>query len=318
MSAIISVVIPCYNAAPWIGECLASVLAQDGVSTEIIVIDDGSTDASAEIVEKQAPQARLVRTPNQGPSKARNLGMSLAQGDFFQFLDADDLLAPGKLARQFRLLRDSGADVAYGNWQKLRCDRKGNAMPAEIVAQRIEDPEIELFTDFWCPPAVYLFSRMISEKAGGFPDHLPVIQDARFVLSCALQGAKFVYSDSLMAYYRLQGSGSVSTKDKAAFMRDCFRNALDIKSWWESHGGLTPKRQGALNSVYAYILENSVICDRALYSEVLGQISLLNNRDTRSSRNGIFRFFSAWLPYITAEWICHYLHRFLRRDFRHA
>ena len=104
----VSVIIPCYNAAPWIREALQSVMEQRLDDAEVIVIDDGSTDNSAEIVEKEFPSVRLVRTKNQGPSKARNLGTKLSIGRFLQYLDADDTLLPGKLKIQLQALRETG------------------------------------------------------------------------------------------------------------------------------------------------------------------------------------------------------------------
>src|SRR5579859_6937798 len=99
----ISVVIPSYNAARWIRETLASAIDQTD-DFEIIIVDDGSTDGTSEIVEREFPWVRLIRTPNRGASYARNTGTEAASGDFIQYLDADDLLAVGKIAKQIAAL----------------------------------------------------------------------------------------------------------------------------------------------------------------------------------------------------------------------
>src|SRR4051794_38338760 len=112
---LISIVIPCYNAKPYIAATLESVFAQKGVLTEVVLVDDGSDDESAALVESLFPAVHLYRTPNQGPSAARNYGTERSRGEFVQYLDADDLLAPGKLEKQLSALRTSGADVAYGD-----------------------------------------------------------------------------------------------------------------------------------------------------------------------------------------------------------
>jgi glycosyltransferase involved in cell wall biosynthesis len=94
----ISVVIPLYNKAPHIARTLNSVLAQERLPEEIIVVDDGSTDGGGEVVKQfQDPLIRLVRQENQGVSVARNVGISLAKGDLIAFLDADDAWKPGFL-----------------------------------------------------------------------------------------------------------------------------------------------------------------------------------------------------------------------------
>jgi len=273
MAVSISVVIPCYNAEPWIGEALASVESQGIEDLEVIVVDDGSTDGSCDLVRQKFPRVRLISAPHRGPSAARNLGTRLAAGEFIQYLDADDLLAEGKLRRQVDALEASGADVAYGDWQRLVEGLDGKYQPGEVVARQIAGPaEIALFTDFWCPLAAYLFRRRIIEKVGGFNERLLVIQDARFVLDCALYGARFVYTPGVVAAYRVHSTGSVSTRDPIAFVRDCFRNALEVEAWWQEHGGVTPERAKALVQVYGYVARASFELDRPTFEAALEAI----------------------------------------------
>jgi glycosyltransferase involved in cell wall biosynthesis len=228
-------------------------------------VDDGSTDRSASIVERDFPSVRLVRSHHSGVSAARNLGTRLAVGLFLQYLDADDLLAPGKIERQLRALEESEADVAYGDWQKLVRTKDGTYTDGEVIARKLNNPEIDLVTDFWCPPAAYLFRRSIVERIRGWNESLPVIQDARFALDCALHGAKFVYCPGIMARYRVHASGSVSTRDPQAFVRDCLHNALDVEGWWGGHGGVSVERRNALASVYGYVARASFERDRPTF-----------------------------------------------------
>src|ERR1017187_3296287 len=98
MNQLVSVIIPMFNAERWIVETLASVEAQtySRELIEIIVVDDGSADASAEIVGRHFPHVNLLRTPNGGASRARNVGTAVSRGVFLQYLDADDLLVHDK------------------------------------------------------------------------------------------------------------------------------------------------------------------------------------------------------------------------------
>ena len=97
----ISVIIPAYNAAGFIVDAIESVLAQKYPPAEIIIIDDGSTDATHDVVSKfQTTNLKLIRTPNQGVAAARNLGIEAASGDWLAFLDADDVWVQDKLAMQ--------------------------------------------------------------------------------------------------------------------------------------------------------------------------------------------------------------------------
>ena len=191
---LVSVIVPCFNAEAWIRDTLRSVAEQDLEDVEVVVVDDGSTDASASIVEGEFERVALLRTPNLGASHARNLGTRKARGSFLQYLDADDVLAPGKLRAQLCALKATNGDVAYGGWQVLQSSASGGSVPGYVVDRQMEgEAELALFTNFWCPPAAYLFRREVVERVGAWNEKLPIIQDARFALDCALRGAKFVY-----------------------------------------------------------------------------------------------------------------------------
>jgi glycosyltransferase involved in cell wall biosynthesis len=221
------------------------------------VVDDGSTDGSADFVREQFPQVRVMTTQHAGPSRARNVGTEQARGAFIQYLDADDLLGPGKLKAQLAALESSGADVAYGAWRELQ-QIGGTFAPGRVVDRRLPgDADVELLTEFWCPPAAYLFRRTIVDRVGGWNEALPVIQDARFVLDCALHGGQFVFCDGLAAYYRRHSSGSVSTSNRPGFWRDCLRSASEVEQWWQERGLLTPRRKTALVHAYGNVARAS-------------------------------------------------------------
>ncbi len=110
----VSVVIPCRDAEAWVGETVASVVSQAGVSFELIVVDDGSEDRSAEIATASAGgKLTLIRQAGSGVSRARNAGTAAATAPFVQYLDADDVLLPGTLAARVSALERHQADVAY-------------------------------------------------------------------------------------------------------------------------------------------------------------------------------------------------------------
>jgi glycosyltransferase involved in cell wall biosynthesis len=107
MDPLVSVVIPSYNSAPWLEETIASVRAQTWRQYEIIIVDDGSTDGSGDLAERiSGADMRVVRQANAGQCAALNRGMREAQGEFTQYLDADDLIAPDKIAIQMARLRE--------------------------------------------------------------------------------------------------------------------------------------------------------------------------------------------------------------------
>ncbi len=134
-----SIIIPCHNAERWLAATLESALEQTWPAREIILVDDGSTDGSLALARKFEPRGvKVVAQANAGAAAARNAGLRLARGDYLQFLDADDLLAPDKLERQIRRLQAAGADcIASCAWGRFTTD------PAATVP----DPHRELWRD---------------------------------------------------------------------------------------------------------------------------------------------------------------------------
>jgi teichuronic acid biosynthesis glycosyltransferase TuaG len=124
----VSIVTPCYNLAPYIGACIASVHAQTCDDWEMLVVDDASTDASAELVAEGArrdPRVRLVRSrQNRGAGEARNVALAQAKGRYVAFLDGDDAWAPRKLEVQLEFMASSG--IAFSYTGSRRVDAAGN------------------------------------------------------------------------------------------------------------------------------------------------------------------------------------------------
>ncbi len=105
MKPLVSILIPAYNAAPWIGETIQSALRQDWPRTEIIVVDDGSRDKTLAVARSfSVANLSVVTQKNAGASAARNRAFSLCRGDYIQWLDADDLLAADKISRQMEVV----------------------------------------------------------------------------------------------------------------------------------------------------------------------------------------------------------------------
>ena len=107
MQPLVSILIPCYNAEKWVSDMLRSALGQTWSKIEVILVDDGSKDRSLEIARSfQRKNLKIIGQENQGASAARNCAYSEAQGDFIQYMDADDLLSPDKIESQMRLLQE--------------------------------------------------------------------------------------------------------------------------------------------------------------------------------------------------------------------
>ena len=252
---LISVIIPCYNSERTIAETIRSALAQD-VEREVIVIDDGSTDGSADVISCFEPDIRVERRQNGGVSAARNRGGELARGSFLQYVDSDDQLTQGTLRRRRDALVSSGADAAYTNWQNLVESADGSCELGEVVVPPWDDLQEDAEaacadSRFWAPPAAILYRRELVNRIGFWRPNLPVIQDARFLFDVAAQGGRFVHVPETGAMYRVRCK-SLSRHNHENFMRDCFVNAREIEAHWRVGKNLTPRRVEVLRTMYRH------------------------------------------------------------------
>jgi glycosyltransferase involved in cell wall biosynthesis len=179
----IGVVVPAYNAAPWIGDAIASVLAQAHRDWTLVVVDDGSTDATADVAAGFTDRRiRLIRQPNSGVSAARNAGTSVIDGDALLFLDADDWLAPDALARLAAALDASPHAVAAGG----ACAFAGTCVvrrpPAGDILQRL------LVRNLFANGGHLLLRAAAVRKVGGFLRGITYGEDWEFWIRIALQG----------------------------------------------------------------------------------------------------------------------------------
>lgn len=249
----ISVIIPCYNAERSLGATIESALRQEG-DREIIVVDDGSTDGSADIIRSFGNQILAEFGPNYGVSAARNRGTQIARGEFLQYLDSDDLLTPGTLAKRQHALLSSGADAAYTDYQRILEDSDGVERRGEIVSPPAdllaEDQEAACADSrFWVPPAAILYRRSIVDRAGGFRTEFPVAEDARFLFDAAAQGTKFTHVPGIGAFYRVR-QNSLSRQNRRQFVHFCFLNAAGIEASWRSRNVLSQSRAEVLRRLW--------------------------------------------------------------------
>lgn len=269
----VSVIVPCYDKAPFVQATLDSVYAQSFTSWELIAVDDGSRDGTADILRAQGARIVAVFGPNRGASAARQRGLELARGELVQYLDADDLLEPDALARAVGALDASGADVAYGGYEELVERAPGRFEPGKRIDRAMEsvdaDPELATFTRFWVPPAALVYRRSLALRIGRWRDELPVIQDARYLQDAALSGARFVRVPGVVARYRVPLAGSLSRDDQLRFARDVFVNSQQLEQLWRERGALDARRRHALADSYGFVARVSLRRDESLFADTL-------------------------------------------------
>lgn len=198
----VSIVIPSYNCDRYLPEAIESVLAQTYQDFEIIVVDDGSTDRTSEVLQGYGDRVRAIRQQNQGVAKARNHGIQQSQGAWIAFLDADDVLLPHKLAAQLAIAdADPELGIVHSGWNRVDAD--GNVlMPVELWHQI---PELTLETWLrWKPvlPSAMLFRRDWLLQVGGFDPRFPPAEDTELLLRLALKGCQAKWLPDITVNYR--------------------------------------------------------------------------------------------------------------------
>lgn len=216
----VSVIIPCFNAEKWLREAIDSVLGQTYSNIEIIVIDDGSLDRSLEIIKSYGNKVIWRTGNNQGANKARNLGFTLAQGDYIQYLDADDYLLPHKIAQQVQVLQTNSADFVYSDWRYQHHLNNGQVYLDEvrICGTKSDFLASLLANDRWSNLAPILFTRSIVNDVT-WDESLPAAQDRDFLISIMLQNAIPVYQSGCDSIYRMHEAKTVSTASKLRWLQ---------------------------------------------------------------------------------------------------
>ncbi|MEW9307129.1 glycosyltransferase family 2 protein [Labrys neptuniae] len=280
----VAVVIPCYNAGLTLAQTLESAIGQPGLA-ELVVIDDGSTDGSAEIARRYLPADRVIEGPNRGVSAARNRGIAETSSEWLLFLDADDLLTPGTLERRLAVAEE--ADAVACDYQEFSTDEQGTATLSQArgidwPALR-QDAERAIASHVWITTGALLYRRRLVEAIGGFRPDLPVIQDARFMFDAAFHGARFVPSAHIGARYRITAQ-SLSRREPVRFWRDVLRNGRQIEALWREHGTLTSDRIATLCDLYDNAGRGLLRCRDQGFFEASAASRTLGLRQSRHTR----------------------------------
>jgi glycosyltransferase involved in cell wall biosynthesis len=264
----VSVLIPCRNAERFLAATLDSVRRQTLAPVEVILVDDGCTDRSADIAAAHHGFVTVVRNPGHGASAARNHATQLSHGDFLQYLDADDLLEPHALASRVSELDQAGAEVVISDWQRL-IGQDGGWQPAKVESGRISDDsvplDLQVFRGFWAPPAAILYRRSVVLRIGGWRESLPVIQDARFLLDAARVGGRFVHVSGVGALYRQHTGTSLSTGGTARFWSDVLQNTREVEELWKDAGRFDAVHRSAIADAYAHTTRVGFVHERTLF-----------------------------------------------------
>ncbi len=228
----VSVIIPAYNCENYIEQAVKSVLEQTYTDYEVIVIDDGSTDNTKNILSPYLDIIQYVYQSNQGAAKARNKGCQIAQGELLAFLDGDDFFTPNKLAEQVKVFeQDATIDLVQSGWMVV--NKTGENLVDVLPWKNAPELNLETWVLHKCVrPSALMIRKICWKKVGGFDHSYPPTEDLDFVLRLALMGCKAVWVKQLHAGYRqhdcnLMSGGERVIKNTELLMNQFF-NRRDI------------------------------------------------------------------------------------------
>jgi len=269
---IVSIIIPCYNAEQYIAEAIESALSQTYPNCEIIVIDDGSTDGSLAIVQKYGDRIRWKTGPNRGGCAARNLGLEMARGEWIQFLDADDKIAPRKIELQLAALKQESAGTVavcpvwsfdHTGLLEFRWENHWCREMAGI------DFIVEMWLHgHWLNPHAWLTPMALIRERGGWLECLAAGQDIEFFGRIAAGARKVVFTpdDDVVVYYRRPRSGNVSID------RSYRASKSQIEAWNAIQKLILAERtdQEAQRAVIRYL--RMIAVGVSIHSEIIDEI----------------------------------------------
>lgn len=205
----VSVIIPVFNGEKYLAAAIESALAQTRPPQELIIVDDGSTDGSREVVERFPTTVRYSFQPHQGPGVARNQGIELARGNFFAFLDADDLWVEHKLARQLAIFDKFEVDMVFGQVEQFHSPELDREITAKL------DGHGRIMSGY--SAGTLLIKRAAFLRAGRFETHWRIGEFIDWHVKALEEGLKSHLLNEVLLKRRLHG-GNMTIRERPAMV----------------------------------------------------------------------------------------------------
>jgi glycosyltransferase involved in cell wall biosynthesis len=215
MNPLVSVVMPGFNAAPYVEQAVRSALQQTCSDAELVFVDDGSTDGTAakvqELQREFGDRLTLLQTQRAGPYPARNLALAHARGEYIAFLDADDWWEPNFLGCMLDAMREANADVAYCGWQNVGANVAGARADPYVPPDYLAGDVVALFLSC-CPWPIHagLVRRAVVRQLRGFSERMFSSMDYDFWIRLLVVTNRMVRVPHVLAYYRWHDNGQIS------------------------------------------------------------------------------------------------------------
>jgi len=254
----VSVLIPMFNCETYISEAIDSALGQTYNNIEVIIVDDGSTDASLQVAKKyESEKVKVFTLPHGGAPRARNYAFKMSQGDYIQYLDADDLLAPNKIEEHVRILEERGNNcLAFCSYTRDYDDFILGNYIAQEVNKDYSNP-INLFLDLFHSKGdvlftSWLFPRVLIQHAEPMNEQLIKSIDSDFTLKIALKCTRLIYCKDTLVFYRATGSSRITTNQGPGAIRSVITAAESMQKVMQKHEN-SDRVKKAFITLYSHI-----------------------------------------------------------------
>lgn len=300
----VSILIPCYNADRWVAQAIESALNQTYPHTEVIVVDDGSTDRSLEIIKRFSDRIIWRTQPNQGGNAARNELLRLSSGDWLQYLDADDYLMPNKIEQQVEFLASRpNVDVVYSPSIFEFCQAERHQQILTIP----EPHDAWILLARWYLPQTGspLWRKQAILEVGGWQCDQPCCQEHRLYAQLLMAGKQFAYFAEAGSIYRQWSETTVCKRNKPEVFRQRLAIETTIEQFLASQNQLTAPRLTAINQARFESARLIWLFDRNWAKQVVAQIQLSDAQFVPfgNAAPGFYRFIYTWLGFTIAEQI---------------
>ena len=315
MGELISILIPCYNAERWIAGAIESALAQTWSEKEIIVIDDGSTDRSLNIIREFDGLINWETGPNRGGNVARNCLLELARGEWVQYLDADDYLLPEKISHQMDFVsRHNDFDVVFGPVTLEHWTEYGSRRELRVISEP-HDPWVLLANWELPQTGAVLWRRQAIFDVGGWNPDQPCCQEHELYLRLLIGKKRFAHHPANGAVYRQWSTDTVCRRDIA----EVHRRRLEIEQRLEDHLRksklLTCKRLHAINQARFEIARIAWQYDSDSACKIMDQVQKLDPKFSPigTAAPAHYRLIFHSLGFKAAERLAAFVRRQMRR-----
>jgi glycosyltransferase involved in cell wall biosynthesis len=314
----VSVIIPSFNTAWVIPSLVKCLKAVSNNTTEIIFVDDGSSDGSADLFREQMPNALVLQQEKAGVGAARNRGAEAAGAEFLQFLDADDTIEPQKIETQIQSARAESLDVVYSDWRMVIVSA-GEAKPEPWKPREAPGELIESLLDggWWFPTVASLIRRTALFAVGGWNAFLHnTCDDFDLWARLAIDGYRFGYvRGNFASYFRYLSARSLSRANQeqslsgeATIIRDAVQRLHD-------RGKATPARLRAAAQRLYHVARNTYTIDPDWHKDLLEEVRQIDPA-FRPHGSRLHRIACRTLGYTWAERLTS-IKRFVRQPMAH-